>query len=32
MMLEEEDEAAGWFEKAVAAGYEEARENLEQIR
>lgn len=32
MMLEEEDEAAGWFEKAVAAGHEEARENLEQIR
>ena len=32
MMLEEEDEAAEWFEKAIAAGCEEARENLDQIR
>ena len=32
MMLEDEDEAAEWFEKALAAGFEEARENLSQIR
>ena len=32
MMLEEEEEAARWFEQAVAAGYEEAQRNLEQIR
>lgn len=32
MMLEEEDEAAVWFEKALAAGFEEARANLSQIR
>ena len=30
--LEDEDEAAEWFEKALAAGFEEARENLSQIR
>ena len=32
MMLEEEDEAVRWFEKAVAAGCVEARKNMEQIR
>lgn len=32
MMLEDEDEAAIWFEKALAAGFEEARSNLSQIR
>lgn len=32
MMLEDEDEAAVWFEKALAAGVEEARANLSQIR
>lgn len=32
MMLEAEDEAAVWFEKALAAGCEAARANLSQIR
>ncbi len=32
MMLEDEDEAAVWFGKALGAGDETARRNLEQIR
>lgn len=32
MMLEEEDRAAEWFERALAAGIVEARSNLSQIR
>ena len=32
MMLEEEEEAARWFEKAIEAGNAEAARNLEQIR
>ena len=32
MMLEQEDEAAAWFERAIAAGNDEAARNLRQIR
>ncbi len=32
MMLEEEDEAIGWFEKAVEAGRQGAYRNLEQLK
>lgn len=32
MMLEEEEEAIGWFEKAVAAGKRDAYRNLEQLK
>ena len=32
MMLEEDEEAARWFEKAIEAGNAEAARNLEQIR
>ena len=32
MMLEEEEEALRWFEKAQAAGCPEALENIKQLR
>ena len=32
MMLEREEEAIGWFEKALGSGDEEARRNLEQLK
>ena len=32
MMLENEEEAIGWFERALLTGHEEARKNLEQLK
>lgn len=32
MMLEDEEEAIKWFERALQAGHKEARKNLEQIK
>ena len=32
MMLEDEDEAIGWFEKALQAGHVEAEGNLKQLK
>lgn len=32
MMLEDEEEAISWFEKALQAGYTEAEGNLKQLK